>query len=776
MTATGVTVPTGWLGRSQRAGHGGSRRVRPRVRFVQQLGADDCGAACLAMVLGAHGVSGVATECRQLCDAGRGGTRVRTLIAVADRFGLTARAVSIMPNELGALPLPAIVHWEARHFVVVERWTPRRVTIVDPAQGRLRLDAAAFARSFSGTAVTFEARPDIVRRRVTAVPMWAWYLIAILRERGAKLALAQVAAGSLVLQAAGLAVPLFTKLVVDDIVPQPSALTLDVIAIAMIVVVAGKTITTFVRSAVMIRLQSRLDLRLTEGFFDHLLQLPFRFFQGRSSGDLLLRLSSNTMIREILTTQLLSVLLDGPFTLLYLAILLAMSPTFAALVVALALVQAVLVVVTLKPLRDLSQRSVMARSDEQSCLVELMKGIAYVKASGAESRVYERWAALFRRQLGVFVDRSYYGAKVEATLGVVRAVTPLALLWYGAVLVVSGSLPLGTMLALTALAGAFLTPVVSLAQNAQQLQMLDAYVERLTDVLATEREPVSKAADLRVPPQLSGRVDVRGLTYRFADDAPPVVDDVSFSVMPGETVGIVGPTGSGKSTVLMLLLGLYRPTAGEVYYDGAPLSDLDPRIVRRSCGVVLQESALFGGSLRSNIMLNAPGASTERLLTAARLAGLDDEVARLPLGYETRLAEGATNLSGGQRQRVAIARALVAEPSILLLDEASSHLDVVSEGKLNATLAHLRCTRIVVAHRLSAVRSADLILVMERGRIVERGRHDVLVRAGGPYAALALAQAASALPTAITPPGIVVAAGTSGTSGTSGAPAVPAVP
>jgi ABC-type bacteriocin/lantibiotic exporter with double-glycine peptidase domain len=248
-----------------------------------------------------------------------------------------------------------------------------------------------------------------------------------------------------------------------------------------------------------------------------------------------------------------------------------------------------------------------------------------------------------------------------------------------------------------------------------------------------------------------------------------VVDEVSFSVMPGETVGIVGPTGSGKSTILMLLLGLYRPTAGEVYYDDAPLSDLDPRLVRRSCGVVLQDSALFGGSLRSNIMLNAPDASTERLLMAARFAGLDDEVARLPLGYETRLAESATNLSGGQRQRVAIARALVTEPSILLLDEASSHLDVASEGRLNANLAHLRCTRIVVAHRLSAVRSADQILVMERGRVVERGRHDVLVRAGGPYAALALAQAVSALPTAPAPPGMVAA-------GAPGAAAVPAVP
>jgi len=223
-----------------------------------------------------------------------------------------------------------------------------------------------------------------------------------------------------------------------------------------------------------------------------------------------------------------------------------------------------------------------------------------------------------------------------------------------------------------------------------------------------------------------------------------VIDDVSFTVAAGETLGIVGPTGSGKSTILMLLLGLYRPTAGEVFYDGVPLSEIDPRVVRQRCGVVLQDNALFGGSLRSNIALNAPNASDRQMEKAALLAGLTDEVARWPLGYETRLAEGGTNLSGGQRQRIAIARALVSEPAILLLDEASSHLDVASEARLNANLEQLRCTRIVIAHRLSAVRAANQILVMQHGRVVERGSHGELMRWGGRYAALAHAQGPAA--------------------------------
>jgi ABC-type bacteriocin/lantibiotic exporter with double-glycine peptidase domain len=566
-----------------------------------------------------------------------------------------------------------------------------------------------------------------------------WYLAAMFRDRPAQLALTQIVVASLLLQAAGLAGPLFTKLVVDAGTREAS-LSLGLMAAAMTVVVLSKSVTTFVRSLVMTRLQARLDIRLTQGFFEHLLALPYRFFQAKTSGDLLMRLSSNTMIREILTTQLLSFVLDGPLSALFLLVLLVVSPPLALLAAALALGQAALAFASLRPLRDLAQRTVVARTDEQSCLVELMKGIAYIKASAAEQRAYDRWVELFRRQLGVSVERSYLTAKVEFALGLARTASPLILLWYGAYLVAHQSMLLGTMLALTALATSFLTPVTSLVQSTQQLQLLDAYVERLTDVLDTERERRPAVSQRTRTTRLAGRIDVRGLTYRFSAAGPAIVDDVSFSVSPGEKLGIVGPTGSGKSTILMLLLGLYEPTAGEVLYDGVPLSELDPRDVRRWCGVVLQDSAAFAGSFKSNILLNTPAASAEQIDAAAEIAGLANEIRRLPMAYETRVAEGGSNLSGGQRQRLAIARAIAPRPSILLLDEASSHLDVASEAELNAHLQRLRCTRIVIAHRLSAVRTANQILVLRHGRVVEQGTHQHLLRQRGMYAELAAAQ------------------------------------
>ena len=720
---------------------GASRAPRRRVPFIQQLGAEDCGATCVAMVLAAHGVHDVASECRSLCGAGRDGARLTTLASVAQRYGLETRLARVAAPDVSAVPLPGIAHWRSSHFVVVERCSSTKATVVDPATGRRSMSAEEFATSYSGTLLICEAGPHVARTGRRRRALWIDYLAAMFHDVGAQGALVQIVVASVLLQATGLATPLFTKLIVDDVAPPGSAITLTAVALGMAIVLAARTVTTLVRSVVMIRLQTRLDARLTEGFFEHLLRLPYGFFQGRTSGDLLMRLSSNTTIREILTTQLLSVVLDGPFALFYVAVLLAIAPSFALVVVALAALQAGLMLVSLRSLVDLSQRSLVARSDEQSCLVELMKGIAHLKASGAEERALERWRELFRRQLSVSLERSTLTAKVEVVLGLARSASPLIVLWYGATLVLRGELALGTTLALGALAASFLTPFMALVQATQQLQLLDAYIERLVDVLRVEperRRPAGRSRLTRHAP--AGAIEARGLTFRFSPDGPLVLDDVSFRVAPGEQLGIVGATGSGKSTILMLLLGLYEPTGGTVLVDGVPLPELDPLLVRRRCGVVLQDIALFAGSLRSNIALNAPDAPLHQVVDAARLAGLMDDVDRMPLRFETRLSESGSNVSGGQRQRIAIARAVLTHPEILLLDEATSHLDVSAEQRVIENLGRLRCSRVAIAHRLTAVRASHQILVLERGRAVERGTHAELVGIGGIYAALAAHQ------------------------------------
>jgi ATP-binding cassette subfamily B protein len=334
--------------------------------------------------------------------------------------------------------------------------------------------------------------------------------------------------------------------------------------------------------------------------------------------------------------------------------------------------------------------------------------------------------------------RGQLDAVVDTLLGTLRSVAPLILLWFGAYRVIDGAMSLGTMLGLNALAVAFLMPLASLISSGKELQLVKAHLDRLTDVL--EATPEQDPSTVKPVPPLGGRIEVRGVSFRYHPNAPLTLRDVSFTAEPGQKIALVGRTGSGKSTLAMLLLGLYPPTEGAILVDGMPLADLDYRALRAQFGLVLQDPFLFRGSIRQNIGFAAPDLPMERLIEAARLAAVHEDVEAMPMGYETLVAEGGSGLSGGQRQRLAIARALAQRPSILLLDEATSALDVITEAVVDQNLSGLSCTRIVIAHRLSTIRNADIILVLEGGAIVERGSHDELLSLGGHYARLVRSQ------------------------------------
>jgi ABC-type bacteriocin/lantibiotic exporter with double-glycine peptidase domain len=324
-------------------------------------------------------------------------------------------------------------------------------------------------------------------------------------------------------------------------------------------------------------------------------------------------------------------------------------------------------------------------------------------------------------------------AAIETATATVQTFSPLALLWIGSVQVLDGTMSLGTMLALNALAMSILVPLGSLVACGQQWQLAATHLERIADVMETA--PEQGPPEGQVTPSLRGRVELRRVGFRFDANGPMILQDVSFIVRQGQKVALVGPSGSGKSTLARLLLGLYPPSSGEILYDGTSAA-LNYRALRRQCGVVLQEPFLFCGSIRDNIAFGDPGVSLESVMDAARLAAIHDEIVQMPMGYETRVPERGIGLSGGQRQRLALARALVHRPTVLVLDEATSHLDAVTESRVDQNLSSLACTRIVIAHRLSTVRTADLILVLDRGRVVERGTHEQLLADGRSYATL----------------------------------------
>jgi ABC-type bacteriocin/lantibiotic exporter with double-glycine peptidase domain len=393
---------------------------------------------------------------------------------------------------------------------------------------------------------------------------------------------------------------------------------------------------------------------------------------------------------------------------------------------------------THRPMQRVMAETLQAQARSQGYLGQMITGIETLKSVGAEARSVAQWSNLFVDEINATLARGRLSAVIESLTAGLRVASPLVVLTVGALGVLSGDLSLGTMLALSALGSGFLTPLSSLIITGTQVQLLGSYMERINDVLDTA--PEQNPDDVEPAPKLHGRITLREVSFSYSETSPEVVKDVSLDIEPGRMIGIAGQSGSGKSTLAHLILNLYRPTEGQILYDGLDLESLEAASVRAQLGIVPQNSYLFGTSVRTNIGLTKPDASVDEIERAARLAVIHDDIMAMPLGYDTVLSDGGASISGGQRQRIALARALVHEPAVLLLDEATSSLDTLTETAIYTNLDGLECTRIVIAHRISTIKRADLILVMEDGRFVERGKHDELMSLGGRYSKLASSQ------------------------------------
>ncbi len=548
----------------------------------------------------------------------------------------------------------------------------------------------------------------------------------------------RILAASVVVRVMALAVPILTGVVVDEVVPAGDGHLLTVLAAVMAALIVYTMAATFLRAHLLLRLRSRLDVDMTLGFLEHLVDLPYAFFLKRSSGDLMMRLRSNAVVREILTTGSIAAMLDGVLATVYLVVIIALSPVLGALVAALAAAEVTVLSLARRRNQHLMGESLAAEARSQSYAYEMFSAVETLKAAGAERRAVSHWTNLFVDELNVALRRGRLAAAIETAAAGLRLLSPIAVLLLGAHLVTTGQLSLGTMLALAALATAFLEPLATLVGTTLQLQLLGSYLSRLDDVFSTPTETAGR--DLAHAPRLTGAVRAEQLTFSYSRNGPTAVDGVDLDVRPGQVIAIVGRSGSGKSTLGRLLLGLYPPTGGRILLDGLDLATLDPRSVRSQVGVVTQDPYIFGLSIRDNLSLGDPSLPLERLHAAAELAGIAADIDAMPMGWDTPLVDAGASLSGGQRQRLALARALANQPRILLLDEATSSLDTITEARVQANLAGLGCTVILIAHRLATVVDAHQIVVMDSGRIVEVGDHESLVVAGGPYAELVNSQ------------------------------------
>lgn len=696
-----------------------------RVPYVPQMEMTECGAASLTMILGFWGHHAPLPEVREACKVSRDGANAANLLAAARHFGLEAEAVKVEIEHLADLPLPAILHWEFKHFVVLERLTSRGVRIVDPATGRRFVPQAELSDCFTGVALVF-APEDHFTTRPRKFPSLARYL-DIVRE--VRPSLVQLIAASLMLEMVGLIFPVANQLLVDRVILPRYQPWLWGLALALGAAVVAKSLLTLLRSYVLQSLRNRMDSRLMEGFVEHLVSLPLGFFLQRKPGDLVNRVESNTQVRDLFSNRSVAAILDGFLLLGYSALMVMYHQMLAFIVLGLGALRVALLLSLRRRNEQLMTTELAVYGQEQSILVEALSGMETVKASSSQDYILARWTPRMIRRMNVSMEQQRLRIASTQVMSLLSGFSMAAVFWVGGREVLAEHMSLGVFTAFLTLQGLFMAPLESLLDAFTDLQYLSSHLVRLDDVLETPAE----ASGNRDPGPIRGAIELEGVGFRYAEGSPWILRDINLSLRLGEKVALVGRSGAGKSTLARLLMGMLLPGEGAIRFDGMDLRDLDLGLFRKQLGVVLQESFLFDDSVRANLSLRDPDMPMERIRWAAELAQIHTVIERLPDGYRTRLGENAKILSGGERQRLCLARAIAAEPSILLLDEATSSLDLETESRVHAGLAALGCTRIVIAHRLATVKDADRILVIEEGGVVQQGTYDQLCGQAGVF-------------------------------------------
>jgi len=726
---------------------GADRPARARVPTVLQMEAVECGAAAVAMVLAHFRRFVPLEEARAACGVSRDGSKASNMVKAARAYGLDARGFKKEPAGLRELAPPMILHWNFNHFVVLEGIGKGKAWLNDPAYGPRTVTEEELDQAFTGVVLTFAPGPEF---RPGGAPRST---LAALRSRlsGSRRALLFVLLAGLALVVPGLLVPTFSRVFVDDVLVGGMREWVRPLLGAMAATALVLAALTWIQQRYLLRLETRVALTSSASFFWHVLHLPMRFFTQRFPGEIASRVAINDRVAQLLSGELASTALAVVMVGFYAVLMFRYDAVLATIAVTTAVLNMAALRWVAARRSDLNQRLVQDRGKAIGTAMGGLMNIESLKAGGAERDFFARWAGYYTKVANAQHQFGLQTQLLGALPPLLLSASTALLLGIGGLRVMEGRLSMGMLLAFQALMLAFLSPVNRLVSMGGSLLEVGAGLDRLDDVLRSRAEPAGDVGTADAEGgvdggadgagKLAGQVELRRVSFGYSRLDPALIQDFSLVLAPGSRVALVGGSGSGKSTVARLVAGLYEPWAGEILFDGVPRERLSRATLSTSLAVVDQDVFLFEGTIRDNLSLWDATLPEHDLVEAARGACIHDDVAARPGGYGARVDEEGRNFSGGQRQRLEIARALAGNPSVLVLDEATSALDPATEQAIDDHLRRRGCTCLIVAHRLSTIRDCDEIVVLERGRVVQRGTHDALKGdAEGPYARLIAAE------------------------------------
>lgn len=688
--------------------------TRSRVRLIRQTEIAECGLACLTMVAGFYGLDADLGTMRRRFAPSMRGAPLRSLIGLADRIGLTPRAVKLPLEQLGNLHVPAVLHWDMNHYVVLERVKGEKALIHNPDGLSSWMAMTGVSDHFTGVAL--ELRPSDnfetgKQREALHLPqLWQ-------RMTGMKRALAQVLVLSLVLQAFVLASPYYMQLAIDSALPALDHDLLTVLALGFALFTVINAGAAMLRSFVLLVAGTTLGFGLASNIARRLFRLPIDWFEKRYTGDVLSRFQSIGPIQTLLTQGAVAALVDGAMAILTLGLMAVYSSLLTLVAVLAFLLYALVRQISFSFEREAKEGAIIAHGKEQSTLIETLRGMTTLRLFGRETLRHALWQTRLTDAVNAEVRIARIGIWQSSANMLIFGLENILTVWLAIGFVIDGAgFSVGMVFAFLSYKAQFVQKAASLIDQGIALKMLGLHLERLSDIALSE-EDKSFGPSAEIETALKGAIELRDVYYRYAPSDPLVLEGVSMTVEPGEQIAITGPSGGGKSTLVKLLLGLVEPDSGEVLVDGLSLERFGYRSFHGQVAAVLQEDSLFAGTLAENIALFDDAIDMQRVIVSASAAAIHDDIARMPMQYETLVGDMGSTLSGGQKQRVLLARALYRKPKILVMDEGTAHLDSAHEQAVNAAISAMGITRIMIAHRQETIAIAQRVLVMADGQL-----------------------------------------------------------